>query len=144
MGTSIYIYCPSGEEGALRGDLEDDVEGFLGDAAEFVGGGSGVQGFNLDFELAEDEDVELWIGRLREFLKQANARPSTFFEVFPEDWEPGMPWRRIEVFGEDRWLTKREHRATSFTFSSVQGAPNWRRATASRGSGRRLSDVPSA
>src|SRR5262245_28893058 len=89
MGANIYIYCPSGEEGAIRGELEDDVEAFFGDAAEFVGALGGVPGFNLDFELADGEDVEAWVVRLRDFLKEANARPSTFFDVFPEGWEPG-------------------------------------------------------
>jgi hypothetical protein len=42
MVTSIYIYCPAGEEGTRRGDLENDVEDFFGSAAECVGGGSGV------------------------------------------------------------------------------------------------------
>lgn len=108
MGTEIYIYCPSGEEGAIRGDLEDEVEGFFGNAAMLTGAGGGLQGFNLDFELAEDQDVDVWVARLRDFLKQANARPSTFFDVYPEDWKPGMPWRRVHVFGEERWITERE------------------------------------
>jgi hypothetical protein len=34
---------------------------------------SGNLGFNLDFELADGEDLESWVVRLREFLKQANA-----------------------------------------------------------------------
>lgn len=89
MPTDVYIYCPSGEEGAIRGDLEYDLEDFFGAAARFSGGG-GVPGFNLDFELADGEDVEAWVVRLRDFLIQANARPSTFFEVFPDGWEPGQ------------------------------------------------------
>ena len=108
MATDIYIYCPSGEEGAIRGDLEDDVEEFFGDAARFSGAGSGVMGFNLDFELAAGEDVESWVVRLRDFLIQANARPSTFFEVFPDGWEPGQAWRRVDLKGGDRWLTERD------------------------------------
>jgi hypothetical protein len=108
MGACIYIYCPTGEQGAMRGDLEDEVEEFFGGAAECVGGGSGVQGFNLDFELADGQDVESWVIGLREFLQQANARPSTFFEVFPENWKPGMAWRRIDLIGAERWLTQRE------------------------------------
>jgi hypothetical protein len=110
MVTDIYIYCPSGEAGACRGDLEYEVEEFFGSAARFSGAGSGERGFNLDFELADGEDVESWVVRLREFLQRADARPGTFFEVFPEDWEPGMAWRRVEVYGTERWLTEREPR----------------------------------
>lgn len=106
MATSIYIYCPSGEEGATRGTLEYDLEEFFGSAAECVGGGSGTKGFNIDFELADNEDVEAWVHRLRQFLQQARVRPSTYFVVYPDDWEPEMPRRRVEVFGEDRWLTE--------------------------------------
>jgi hypothetical protein len=47
---------------------------------------------------------------LREFLKSAGAGRRTFFEVYPEEWEPGMAWRRVEVFGADRWLTERPPR----------------------------------
>ena len=89
MPTVIYIYCPSHGEGACRSDLEDAVEEFFGTAAEFSGGGSGNRGFNLDFELADGEDVEAWVVRLREFLKQIQARAGTLFEVFPDDWQPG-------------------------------------------------------
>ena len=106
MATEIFIYCPSGEECACRDVLEDDVEDFFGDAARFSGAGSGLPGFHLDYELADGEDVESWVSRLREFLQQAGAGPSTFFEVFPEGWRPGMGWRRVEVFGADRWLTE--------------------------------------
>jgi hypothetical protein len=109
--TDVYIYSPpptEGVEGACRSDLEDAVEEFFGSAAEMTGAGSGSLGFNLDFALADGEDVESWVARLREFLKQANARPGTVFEVFPDGWEPGMAWRRVEVYGTDRWLTKRD------------------------------------
>ena len=102
MPTDIYIYCPPNGVGACRSDLEDAVEGFFGDAAELSGAGSG----NLDFELTDGEDVESWVVRLCEFLKQANARPGTFFEVFPEGWEPGMARRRVEVYGTDRWFAE--------------------------------------
>ena len=50
MATCLYIYCPSGEDGAIRCDLEIDIENFFGQAARNVGGGGGEAGFNLDFE----------------------------------------------------------------------------------------------
>jgi hypothetical protein len=108
MATEIYIYCPSGEEGACRDDLEYEVEAFFGSAARFSGAGSGARGFNLDYQLADGQDVESWVGRLREFLKHAKARPGTCFEVYPAGWKPGAAWRRVEVFGADRWLTERD------------------------------------
>ena len=107
MPTDIYVYCPAGEEGPIRGDLEWELEEFFGTAAFMSGGGGGLMGFNLDFELADGEDVELWTDRLKSFLAGIGVRPSTFFTVFPDGWEPGMPWRRVEVFGQDRWLTER-------------------------------------
>src|SRR5262249_56345904 len=110
MATDIFIYCPSGDEGAIRGDLEYDLEGFFGQAAICTGGGGGVDGFNLDYELCDGQDVDSWVARLREFLKQAGAGRRTFFEVYPEEWEPGMVWRRVEVFGADRWTTERPPR----------------------------------
>ena len=91
MATDIFIYCPAGDEGgAIRGDLEYAVEEFFGEAAESTGGGGGVDGFHLDFELCAGQDVDSWVMRLREFLKQAGAGPRTFFEVYAEDWKPGM------------------------------------------------------
>ena len=109
MSTSIYIYFPAGQERATRIDLEDDLEeDFFGAAAEFTGSGSGNMGSNLDFELADGEDVEQWVLRLRNYLRQREARPGTVFEVFAEEWEPGMAWRRVEVFGSDRWVTERD------------------------------------
>ena len=107
MPTVIYIYCPSQGEGASRNDLEGAVAGFFGTAAEFAGGGNVSRGFNLDFELTDGEDVEEWVVRLREFLRQNHAPGGTLFEVFPDNWQPGMEWRRVEVYGTDRWLSVR-------------------------------------
>lgn len=108
MGANIYIYCPFSQPGLARCDLEEELETFFGSAAEDVGAGSGAPGFNLDYELGEGEDPDAWADRLREFLKQVCVGAGTVFEVFAEGWEPGMEWRRVEVFGEDRRLVKRE------------------------------------
>jgi hypothetical protein len=108
MGANIYVYCPSGEQGLCRSDLEEELEAFFGSAAEDVGAGAGAQGFNLDYELAEGEDPDKWADQLREFLKSIGVRPGTVFEVFADGWEPGMEWRQVEVFGEDRRLTKQD------------------------------------
>jgi hypothetical protein len=107
MGANIYVYCPAGEPGLSRPDLEEALEAFFGSAAEDVGGGGGAQGFNLDYELADAEDAEQWADRLREFLRRAGVRPGTVFEVFADGWEPGIEWRRVEVFGSDTRLSQR-------------------------------------
>ena len=41
-------------------------------------------------------------------LRGLGAGPSTFFEVYPSGWKPGMGHRRFQVSGEDRWLTGAE------------------------------------
>ena len=109
VAANIYVYCPSGVDGLARCDLEEELEAFFGGAAEDCGAGSGNAGFNLDYELAEGEDPEAWADRLKSFLLSVGVRPGTVFEVFVDGWEPGMQWRRVEVFGRDRRLTKREH-----------------------------------
>ncbi len=107
MAANIYVYCPSGVDGLARCDLEEELEAFFGDAAEDSGAGCGEMGFNLDFDLAEDEDPHAWADRLKPFLVSVGVRPGTVFDVFPDGWEPGMEWRRVEVFGTDRRRTDR-------------------------------------
>src|SRR5262245_44956726 len=98
MGVDIYIYCPIGQPGAARGELGFDLEELLGAAGEITGGGSGVQGFNIDLELNDDEDLEQWITRLRDFLRQQGARPGTYFTIYPPGWHPNIARRRVEVY----------------------------------------------
>jgi hypothetical protein len=100
VGAEIHIYCPTGKGGAARGDLEYDLEAFLAGNGEITGGGSGVERYNIDVELAEGADWEEWVVRIRDFLRQQEARHGTFFNVFPPDWERGMEYRRVEVYGE--------------------------------------------
>ncbi len=108
MSTDIYIYGPAEDDGLERDDLEDALRGLLGPAGRLTGAGSGVGGYNVDLTLAAGENLEVWIARLADLLRQLGAGPGTFFEVYPTGWKPGLPWRRIEVDGEDRWLTERE------------------------------------
>ena len=108
MAANIYVYCPSGVDGLSRCDLEEELEAFFGDAAEDSGAGSGEMGFNLDYDLADGEDHNAWADRLKPFLAGIGVRPGTVFEVFPDGWEPGQAWRRVEVSGADRWLTERD------------------------------------
>lgn len=107
MPANIYIYCPAGKNGLDRADLEEAMEEFFGDAAEDCGAGSGNAGFNLDYELEEDEDPHAWADRLKPFLIRIGVRPGTAFDVFPDGWEPGQEWRRVEVFGSD--LRRTDH-----------------------------------
>jgi hypothetical protein len=101
VAANIYIYCPSGVPGLSRGDLEEKLEEFFGDAADDSGAGSGEAGFNLDFDLEDGEDPHAWADRLKPFLARIGVRTGTIFDVFPDGWIPGMEWRRVEVFGED-------------------------------------------
>ena len=101
MAANIYVYCPSGVHGLSRSELEEALETFFGDAAEDSGAGSGEAGFNLDYDLEEDEDPHAWADRLKPFLASIGVRPGTVFDVFPDGWEPGTEWRRVEVFGAD-------------------------------------------
>jgi hypothetical protein len=52
--------------------------------------------------------LESWIGRLVTFLRQLGTGQSTFFDVYPDGWKPGMPYRRVKVFGDDLWLSEAE------------------------------------
>ena len=102
MAATIYVYSPAGGDGLARSDLEEELETFFGGAAEDCGAGSGSAGFNLDYELADGEDPDAWADRLKLFLAGIGVRKGSVFDVFPDGWEPGMEWRRVEVFGEDR------------------------------------------
>src|SRR5262245_23637435 len=105
MSTDIYIYGGIDEDDELyRDDLEDALRGLLKGAGRLTGAGSSVEGFNVDVSLADGEDVDPWIARLLELLKRLGAGPRTFFEVYPSGWKQGMPYRRVEVSGKDRWL----------------------------------------
>ena len=102
VAANIYVYCPADGDGLDRCDLEEELEAFFGEAAEDCGAGIGIDGYNLDYELADGEDPHVWADRLKPFLVDIDVRPGTKFDVFPDGWEPGMEWRRVEVFGEDR------------------------------------------
>jgi hypothetical protein len=109
MSTDIYIYGGMDEDDELvRDDLEDALSGLLKGAGRVTGAGSGVKGFNVDLSLADREDLDSWTGRLVELLRRLGAGPSTYFEVYPSGWKPGLGHRRVQVSGEDRWLTGAE------------------------------------
>ena len=107
MAANIYVYCPKDpdDKGPERDDLDDAILHFMGGAARNCGQGSGRGGFNLDYRLAPGEDPHAWADRLRPFLANFGVLRGTAFTVFPDGWQPGMEWRRVEVFGEDRRRT---------------------------------------
>ena len=102
MAANIYIYVPDHEDGPSRDDLEDEIEDFFQGAAHDCGAGAGESGFNLDYEFAKGTDPHAWVERLKAFLVNVGVQPGTRFDVFSDGWEPGVEWRSVEVFGEDR------------------------------------------
>ena len=107
MAANIYIYFPGHPDGPYRDDLEDDLEDFFQGVAFDSGAGTGETMFNLDYEFAKGIDPHAWVDRLKAFLVEVGVRPGTKFDVFPDCWQPGMEWRQVEVFGEDRRRTDR-------------------------------------
>jgi hypothetical protein len=113
MSTEIYIYGGMDEDDELyRDDLEDALRWLLKGAGRLTGAGSGMEGFNVDLSLDDGEDVDSWADRLVELLKRLGAGPRTFFEVYPSGWKAGMPYRRVEVSGQDQWLKAQEPEAS--------------------------------
>ncbi len=111
MATDIYIYGGSDADDELyRDDLEDALRGLLGQAGRLTGGGSGVSvaGYNVDLSMSAGEDIDSWVSKLVGLLRELGAGPSTYFEVFPAGYKAGMAWRRVDLGGGDRLLTKRE------------------------------------
>ncbi len=107
MAANLYLYCPSGADCPSRCDLEEELEAFFGGVAEDCGAGTGFGGFNLDFEFLPGHDPHPWADRLKPFLAGLKVPRGTYFDVFPDGWEPGAEWRRVEVYGDDRRRTDR-------------------------------------
>ena len=105
MAANIFIYCPPAEDGPSWSLFEVELEAFFDGAAEDCGAGAGIAGFNLDCEIANGVDPHGLADRLKPFLMSVGVVPGTFFTVYSDGWEPGKSWRRVEVFGEDRWLS---------------------------------------
>ena len=99
LAATIYIYCPADGPGLSRADLEEQLDAFFASAAENVGSGAAQNGFNLDYELADGEDVNQWADSLLKFLTGLGVRAGTTFDAFPDAWEEGMAFRRVEVWG---------------------------------------------
>jgi hypothetical protein len=109
MSTNIYVYAGLDEDDELyRDDLEDALRGLVKGVGQLTGAGSGLEGFNVDLSLPDGEDIDSWTIRIVELLKRLGAGPRTFFEVYPSGWKQGLPYRRVEVSGKDRWLNAQQ------------------------------------
>ena len=75
----IYIYSSLHLREA-RGNLEDDLNDFLGDSGEVTGGGGGERGWNVNLEVA-DESLTEHIAKLKDFLVGWGVPPDAFFDV---------------------------------------------------------------
>jgi hypothetical protein len=102
MAALINVYIPAADNGMDRENLAEELEAFFSDAAEECGAGTGRAGFNLDYELADGEAADAWADRLKPFLVGLEVPRGSAFTVFPDEWELGMEWRSVCVFGEDR------------------------------------------
>src|SRR5262245_60210682 len=116
MSTNIYVYAGLDDDDELyRDDLEDALTGLVKGVGQLTGAGTSFEGsgFNVDLSLPAGEDIDAWTVRLVELLKRLGAGPRTFFEVYPSGWKQGMPYRRVEVSGKDRWLNEQEQGAVA-------------------------------
>jgi hypothetical protein len=107
LAARINIYCLAGESGLPRDELAARLESFFGRAISRFETASGSAGFGLYYELAAGEDPDTWADRLRPYLAGIGVPPGTKFDVFPDGYERGLQWRRVEVFGQDRRRTDR-------------------------------------
>ena len=98
MATEVFIYSkrssPALEEG--RGGLEEDLEEFLAGAGEVTGGGGGDRGWNVDLEIWGD--VEPWLERLCQFLRDWGVPGDTYLCIFPAGWSGDTQPRHVDVF----------------------------------------------
>jgi hypothetical protein len=107
VAANIYIFCSSGVDDLTRRDLEKELKAFLRGAVENREAGGGNAGCNLHYEVASGH-YSVTCDRVKAFLADRCVRPGMVLELFPDGWQPGMPWRRVEIFGADRWVTERE------------------------------------
>lgn len=76
----IFLYS-SLDLREARGNLEDDLSDFLGEAGEVTGGGSGTHGWNIDLQVS-DEALPGLLEKLTEFLTEWGVPPDTHFDVW--------------------------------------------------------------
>jgi hypothetical protein len=103
VATFIYIYSKQSSptlEREGRFGLEDDLEAFLAGVGEVTGGGSATKvcQWNIDLELTADAELETWIARISDFLRNWGVPEDTHFVIVPDDWAKGVETRRVNVF----------------------------------------------
>ena len=76
----IFIYSSLSLREA-RGNLEDDLDDYLGETGEVTGGGGGMRGWNIDLEVSDDALPKM-IERLTDFLTEWGVPPDTHFDVW--------------------------------------------------------------
>jgi hypothetical protein len=103
MASDIYIYAKT-SLGRGRDELEDDLDDFLGEGGEVTGGGSGLPGWNVDLTLADDADLESWVGKLVLFLREWGVPQDTYLRVFPPGWPREQ---KVREQRESEWISSR-------------------------------------
>ena len=81
----VYLNCSTALD-EPRGNLEDDLDDFLGDAGEVTGGGGGERGWNIDFEITNQEFDNL-LPELLVFLTRWGVPRNAYLKIYPDDWE---------------------------------------------------------
>jgi hypothetical protein len=52
----------------------------------------------VDLALADDANLEIWVAKLVQFLREWSVPKDTYFVVFPPDWVEGTEGQRVNVF----------------------------------------------
>jgi hypothetical protein len=75
----VFIYYYS-QLGVPRGEIESQIEEFLGNRGEVTGGGGGATGGNIDIEIESDEPEEV-VKELHRFLRSLRLPTNTMLDV---------------------------------------------------------------
>jgi hypothetical protein len=108
VAANIYIFCSAGVDELIRWDLEEKLKVWLRRADEDFRAGVRKAEYNLHYEVREGHYAVGCAARVKAFLADKPGCPGTVLELFPDGWERGKPWLRLEVFGADRWVTEQD------------------------------------
>ena len=75
----IFIHFPKNSK-VSRDLIEEEIDLFLDDKGEVVGGGTGENGSNIDVEIFEGEPHD-YLEDLSRILKRTGAPGSTYFKI---------------------------------------------------------------
>jgi hypothetical protein len=64
-----------------RDELEDDINEFLSNKGYVTGAGAGIDGWNLDIEIIDDDDSEAVLDDLKGFLKNWPVPDEAYLDV---------------------------------------------------------------